>query len=256
MRSGADAEAFLKEHRFVWHQRFELAPGIASPGENDILWLLERCSIPARLDGLTAIDIGTTNGGAAFELERRGARRVVAVDIFDSDWFGFAALRDWFGSRVEFVQGSVYELPDLLPETFDIVLMLGVLYHLRHPLLAIDALRQLTRQRLLLETAICDALDSDLRDQPLVRFFRHDELAGDASNWFAPTARTLVDWLESSGFRVARAQTWPPAAPLRALVDCLPHPGPAEFSQISYESPLRVAHRAERTSDGVEAPHG
>ena len=78
---------------FVWHQRFELADGVYTPGASDIPWLMDKAAVPERLDGATVLDIGTTNGGAAFECERRGARRVVAVDIADENWFGFAALK-------------------------------------------------------------------------------------------------------------------------------------------------------------------
>ena len=66
---------------FVWHQRFEIAEGVYAPGASDISWLMAKAAVPERLDGATVLDIGTTNGGTAFECERRGASRVVAVDI-------------------------------------------------------------------------------------------------------------------------------------------------------------------------------
>ena len=100
---------------------------------------------------------GTSNGGAAFELERRGAERVVAVDIYPESWFGFDAVKKLLGSRVQYVEASVYELGALLRQEFDIVLFWGVLYHLRHPLLALDNIRALLRGTAFLETAVCDA---------------------------------------------------------------------------------------------------
>ncbi len=104
------ATELAQRTEFVWHQRFELAPGVFTPGVSNVPFLLQMAGVPERLDGATVLDIGTTNGGAAFECERRGAERVVAVDIADADWFGFAVLRDALDSRVEHVQGSIYEL--------------------------------------------------------------------------------------------------------------------------------------------------
>ena len=126
---------------FTWHQRFELVPGVYTPGVSNIEFLTNAAGIADRLDDLTVLDIGTTNGGAAFECERRGAKRVVAVDIADEDWFGFAAIKELLGSRVEHLNSSIYELPELLGEQFDVVMFWGVLYQLRHPLLALDNVR-------------------------------------------------------------------------------------------------------------------
>jgi hypothetical protein len=66
----------------------------------------------------------------------------VAVDIYPPQWFGFDALREFLGSSVEYLQGAVYDLSRLSRgERFDYVLFWGVLYHLRHPLLALDEVR-------------------------------------------------------------------------------------------------------------------
>ena len=131
-------------------------PGVYTPGVNDIDFLLEQADLPEDVEGATVLDIGATNGGVAFELERRGAGRVVAVDIYSADWFGLEQLKALLNSRVEYLCASVYELPAKLDEQFDIVAFCGVLYHLRHPLLALDVVRALTRGRALIETAVCD----------------------------------------------------------------------------------------------------
>ena len=168
--------------------------------------------------GASVLDIGTTNGGAAFECERRGARRVVAVDIADENWFGFAALKRALGSSVEHVQGSIYELPELLGEQFDVVLFWGVLYHLRHPLLALDNVRRLACGTVSIETAVSDHELGDHRDLPLARFFRTDELAGDSSNWFAPNVAALTDWCRSCGLPPRNVESWPEPLAARAMV--------------------------------------
>ena len=68
------AHRFVEESTFLWHQRFQLAPGVETPGVNPMEWLLAQSCVPASLDGMTVLDIGTTNGAVAFECERRGRR--------------------------------------------------------------------------------------------------------------------------------------------------------------------------------------
>ena len=94
-----EARKFLANAPFLWHQQFALAPGVQTPGVNPIEALLEMSGFPDDLRGKSVLDIGTTNGAVAFEAERRGAERVIAVDIYDPDRFGFVALRELFGSR-------------------------------------------------------------------------------------------------------------------------------------------------------------
>jgi len=237
--SASEATSFLDGTSFVWHQKFELVPGVTTPGHNDIVRLLDRAGVPRNLDGATVIDIGTCNGGAAFELERRGAKRVVGVDIASPQWFGFEELRTFLGSDVEYVQGNIYDIPEKLDEEFDVVLFFGVLYHLRHPLLALDNLRRLTRGTAYVETAVADHELGEMAGGPLVRFYRTDELAGDGSNWFAPTTATLLDWIASSGFEPELAGSWPDP-PQRATVRAKRAEGDPEFVRISYERPLTV----------------
>ena len=236
------ARAFIEGATFTWHQRFELAPGIWTPGVSSVPWLCHAAGLPSQLSGVTVLDIGATNAGTAFELERRGAERVVAVDIFDPDWFGVEALKDFLKSNVEFVKASVYELAERFSEPFDLVIFWGVLYHLRHPLLALDNLRAVTGGEASIETAVCDGeLPRGQRPRSLVRFYRRGELAEDPSNWFAPTVAALDDWCRSSGFEVERLGAWPDRRPARAMLRARPVEGPPEYQQLSYERPLRCS---------------
>lgn len=176
--------------------------------------MIERLKFPRTLEGLTVLDIGAWDGFFSFEAERRGAERVVAFDVHPPDQYGFSLAKKLLDSNVEYVQGSVYELP---PEmgTFDIVLFLGVFYHLRYPLLALDRISEITDQYLLLESHFLDnslvlsdrskvplaEIDPRLADIPLFRFYREDEMnAGDYSNWFSPNRRAIEDSLWSAGF--------------------------------------------------------
>ena len=111
------------------------------------------------------------------------------------------------GSQAEHVQASIYELPSVLDEKFDIVLFMGVLYHLRHPLLALDNVRRLTRTHGL--HRVGGLRHGASRPEPrtsIARFYRGDSLGNDPSNWFAPNLLTLNDWCESCGLEVQSCQ--------------------------------------------------
>jgi len=213
---------------------------VVTPGANDIAWLLHHAGLPTDLSGMSVLDIGTTNGAGAFLAESRGAARVVAVDIFPPDYYGFTAIAELLGSQAGYERTSVYELSSVLEERFDVVLFLGVLYHLRHPLLALDEVRAVTGRLMLLETAVSDHELGERSTDALARFYRRDELGGDPSNWFAPSSRALVDWCCSCGFEAELIDAWPAAAPERAAVRCTPTDGEPEWRGLSYERPLQV----------------
>lgn len=246
--SPEEAQRFLDESSFVWHQRFQLVPGVYTPGPNDMEWIFRVAGVPLDLSGKTAIDIGTSNGGVAFELERRGAERVVAVDIVPPSWFGFDAIKEFLASDAEFVQASVYELPALLREEFDVLVFWGVLYHLRHPLLALDAIRALLRGVGFLETAVCDGDVGELGSLPLARFYRRDELYNDATNWFAPTVSAFADWCRSSGLDPEVLGAWPKKAPQRTMLKVARSEGEPEYRALSYERPLKCSPSSRRTA--------
>jgi len=233
----ATAERLSSDTSIVWHQRFQLAETVWSPGAHDIEELVDRLKLPTRLDGLTVLDVGTCNGGAAFIAERRGAKRVVGVDIYPPSRFGFDRIREGLGSSAEFVQASIYDLPRILDEQFDVVLFLGVLYHLRHPLLAVDSLRKLVRGTVYVETAVCGS-----RSAAAYSEFYATELLGDGSNWFVPSMSCLSDWFTSSGFTADRMEAWPEPNPSRALL--VGRPTIEAYRSLSYEVPLSVIAEA------------
>ncbi len=244
--SSQRAANFIEHADFLWHQRFELSPGIFTPGVSDVAMLLDKAGIPDDLGGASVLDIGTTNGGAAFVLERRGAAEVVAIDIYDPSRFGFDTIREALGSRVKFQRMSVYELSARVDRQFDIVIFWGVLYHLRHPLLALDNVRSVTAGRAYIETAVCDHEVAEWDDLPVARFYRHDELAGDGSNWFAPNVRTLLDWCRSSGLEPDAVEAWPVPSPNRAMVATSVTPGIPEYQTVSYEQALYCSVQSQK----------
>jgi tRNA (mo5U34)-methyltransferase len=173
--------------------------------------------LPADLRGKRALDIGCNAGFYAFELARRGAE-VLAVDV-DEHYLRqarWAAAELGLADRVQLRRLGVYDLPRLDLEPFDVVLFLGVLYHLRHPLLALDIVAELTRGSIVVQTLTMPGderlatpadLSIDDREQltgpgwPAMAFVEH-ELAGDPTNWWAPNAACVEAMLRSCGLEV------------------------------------------------------
>jgi len=235
--TSSEASEFIENSTFLWHQRFELGPGVFTPGVNDIDWLLAHSSLPMDMTGLSVLDIGATNGATAFECERRGASRIVAVDILPETHFGIRKICDLLDSQVSFVRSSVYGLADELQETFDIVVFWGVLYHLRHPLLGLDAVRRVSKRCVSIETAVGDWIDGDAG--PIARFHRLDDLGKDPTNWWSPTVSALTDWVASAGFTVTSLVPIPAEGfPQRVLIGVEVTEGDPEYMRVSYERPL------------------
>ena len=160
MDVGEAAIAHLREEvaQVKWWHQINLGDGIVTPGRNDSRKHLASIRLPEDLSGKSVLDVGTWDGFYAFEAERRGATRVVAMDSYcwnrGTGKAGFDLARRALGSRVEDRQ---IDLLDLSPETvgtFDVVLFLGVLYHLPHPLLCLEKLASVTAEQLIVETHV------------------------------------------------------------------------------------------------------
>src|SRR6202046_5001162 len=124
--------------RLGWYHSMELPDGRVIAGFQSIERLRARIAqfhIPGDLRGKRVLDIGAWDGWFSFEMERRGAE-VLAIDNWDNPRFHQA--RAMLNSRVEYRQMDMYELTPERVGRFDIVLFLGVLYHLKHPLLALE----------------------------------------------------------------------------------------------------------------------
>lgn len=199
-----------------WFHAFEISPGITTPGriKVDAKFALDYYGIPEDLTGKLALDIGAWDGPYSFELERRGAT-VIALDIQDPERTGFSLAKEIKKSSVEYRRCSVYDLPVEFDEKFDIVLFLGVYYHLKHPLLAFERIWQTlnTQGMIYFEGAILDfaynidsfwaknrELLAHLSSIP-VAYFTSEKFALDASNWYVPTAVCLQEWLKATGFQ-------------------------------------------------------
>jgi tRNA (mo5U34)-methyltransferase len=159
--------------------------------------------MPESFQGMTVLDIGAWDGFYSFEAERRGASRVLATDSFcwgGGGWgtkAGFDLVRNTTNSKVE---DMVIDVMDLSPERiglFDVVLFLGVLYHLRHPLLALERVFSVTRKQLILETHV-DLLSYE---KPAMAFYPGSELNNDPTNWWGPNPVAVKAMLKDVGFQ-------------------------------------------------------
>ena len=114
-------EIFSTHH---WHQTWEVESGFSTPGRNPIELILNKCHIPNDLTGKSVLDVGAWNGCYSFECEKRGAKKVVAADLWNPDYTGFNDLKRYLNSQVTYEQISVYDLSSEQLGEFDIVFFL------------------------------------------------------------------------------------------------------------------------------------
>ena len=180
-------------------------------------WRTFERSLPADLRGQTVLDVGCNAGFYSLEMKKRGAARVVAIDT-DEGYLAQARFASQVADLpIEFRRMSVYEVAQLR-EKFDLVLYLGVSYHLRHPLLALDLLHEFVVrdlfvfQSLLRGSAVVDGIESDYPFQEAAVFdqsgypklhFVEDRYAGDPTNWWIPNLACAEAMLRSAGFQIS-----------------------------------------------------
>lgn len=204
--------------------------------------------IPGDLRGWTVLDIGCNAGFYSIELARRGAS-VVGLDVDphflrQAEW----AVRECgMSERVKLRQGEVYEI-ETWEETFDLVLFMGVFYHLRYPLLALDRVAAKVKRQMVFQTLTMpgddiapevENLEIDERDLmrveswPKMAFIEHS-LAGDATNWWAPNHACICAMLRTAGLNVT-------AQPAHEIYIC----APAKGATVPWTKSATPDHRRE-----------
>jgi tRNA (mo5U34)-methyltransferase len=204
-----------------WFHNIDLAGVPTAPNHflhdyPNVKWRRFQHAIPEDLSGRTVLDVGCNAGFYSLEMKRRGADRVVGID-FDARYLEqarFAA--EVKGLDIEFRELSVYDVAEL-GETFDIVLFMGVLYHLRHPLLALDLIHEHVARDLLVYQAMqrgspriaevredYDFFEQDHFERPGYpkMFFIEQKYAKDWTNWWVPNAACSAAMLRSAGFEI------------------------------------------------------
>lgn len=189
-------------------------------------------ALPDDLSGRTVLDVGCNGGFYAIEMKRRGADRVVAIDSDERYLRQAAFAAEVLGLQIEFRRMSVYDV-GRLGERFDLVLFMGVLYHLRHPLLALDILHRHVVRDLFLFQSMQRGPDAvpilaedygfdttgPFRDPAYPSlYFVEKNYAGDPTNWWIPNRAAAEAMLRSAGFEIV-------AHPEREVYLCRPAAG-------------------------------
>jgi tRNA (mo5U34)-methyltransferase len=252
------AQLSLRERveRQRWYHTIELPEGNVTAGWFDTRATVGKVPLPASLEGKRCLDVGTWDGFWAFEMERRGAESVLAIDLQDQDQWdwppetrlrgvidakrakvedfkdehaGFELAKEALGSNVEHRKLSIYDLDPATVGTFDFVFLGSLLLHLRDPVRALDALRSVVGDEAVIADTV-DAIPSLLqRHTPTAR------LEGvNRPWWWQPNREGLLQMMRSAGFEVIEA-TRVYLLPLGAG-----HP----------RSPLRKLWRSARTARG------
>lgn len=199
----------------TWYHTIPLGNGIVTPGIDDTPGRLRKIGLPDDLSGKTVLDVGAWDGFFSFEAERRGSARVLATDSYcwsGEGWgtkAGFDMARRALGSNVE---DKEIDVLDLSPDTvgvFDVVLLLGVLYHMKHPLLALERVFSVTGDRLIMSTLV----DLPWRRRPAAAFYQGAEANDDPTNWWGPNPAAVVAMLRTVGF--TRIEVVDPPEPVR-----------------------------------------
>jgi tRNA (mo5U34)-methyltransferase len=232
--SAVPADLRARVEAITWYHSIDLGHGLVTPG-NPVNKEMVARGLPG-LRGRSVLDVGAWDGFYSFLAERRGAARVVALDHYAwcvdfmrrleywraceaagelpdplrdlTDFYrpdtmpgrrGFDLVRQVTGSRVEPVVADFMETgPDDIGR-FDVVLFLGVLYHVREPLRALERIRTLTDGVAVVETEAVHV--PGLRNARLLEFHPGGEFRGDHTNWFVPTEAALHALCRAAGFK-------------------------------------------------------
>jgi tRNA (mo5U34)-methyltransferase len=211
--------AAVRSHPY-WYHKIQLPGGVVTPGWAPID--PDKYGIPTDLTGKRVLDIGAWDGYWTFEALKRGAREAVAIDDFSDllgksgpssrqAWRTFDLCRSalgWPESRCNRIEMSVYDISEKRLGRFDVVFFFGTLYHLRHPLLALDLIGSVTDELLCVESAILDdlspyrgGLGHGYGDQMVMEFYPGDQYGRNHTNWWVPTLVLMGHMVGAAGFK-------------------------------------------------------
>jgi tRNA (mo5U34)-methyltransferase len=210
-----------------WLHSIQLFPDLLIEGGKSLEMLeMETDTIlgPINLGGRSVLDIGAWNGHFSFEAKRRGAREVIASDSFvwSHPTFrgreAFELARTCLGLDIKAVEIDPTELPGPL-EPADVVLFLGVFYHLYDPIAVLENVARTTKDVLIIETHQ-DLLELN---RPAMVFYPRDTLNGDSTNWWGPNPECMLELLDTRGFAEILYQKHP-AIPGRGIYHAFRRP--------------------------------
>jgi len=203
-----------------WRHRIDVGAGVITPGHQNselLLARLEEAGFPQDCSGLRALDIGCNDGEASFRMEKRGAE-VTAIDREPADATGFAIAHELLQSNVVYQQRNVYDLTPERDGPYDLVMFLGVIYHLRNPFLALDRIRTVMPEGGVLMVVSAVLPGGSDQETPLMQLNIDgvpfpDHLRGTV---WVPNLKCLVKMLERAQFTVYHAKQYADRAVLGA----------------------------------------
>jgi tRNA (mo5U34)-methyltransferase len=196
MMSIEEARSAVAAHPW-WYHKFEIFPGLITPGVYDPSGTLERLKLGKDMTGSTVLEIGPADGYFTKTLTDRGAR-VTAIDYVAKDHYGFATMEKLDGRSFEFIHANIYDIGKLNLGFFDVVICLGVLYHLPDMLRALWAIRPHIKARFILETFVSRKHE----DEPLAEYLPGASCNEDPTNFWAPNLLCCKSMLQDTGYTV------------------------------------------------------
>ncbi len=210
MREGREAKRDLIEQAKTrwWFHTIDLGDGHLTPGpQHAQVDHIRRAFLDVDFTGKKVLDIGCWDGLWSFEAEKRGAAEVYSTDLIsqrDEDVTNYQLAHAILNSRARYFPSvSVYDVHQLGATDFDVVIYMGVFYHIKDPLLALARLRQVTKVGglIIVEGEVIKS------DDCFAKFYYHEDYAQSASNWWVPSIPCLRQWVECSSFRIEGEST-------------------------------------------------
>ena len=199
----ADNDELIRRMKEIkWFNSIPLRYGIVTPALDNSVDKLGQVCLPADLTGKSVLDIGAWDGFFSFQAERNGAKRVLATDHFcwsGPGWgtkAGFDLVHETLDSKVETLD---IDAMDITPEKvgkFDVVMFLGVLYHLQDPMAGLRVAADVCDELLIIETQ----MDDLQRWKPSMVYYPGDSFNNDDTNYWAPNVAAMKGMLKDLGF--------------------------------------------------------
>jgi tRNA (mo5U34)-methyltransferase len=235
-----------------WFHCIDLGDGLVTKSQSAIgepiehprpTWEKVKDCVPADLSGQTVLDIGCNAGFYSIEMKRRGAARVLGLDAQRDLIRQAEFVRDVLGLNIEYQRKSVYDLDPFAMGQFDVTLALGLIYHCKHLVLALEKLFLITRHLLVLETAIYPPEKAPASFEyeeggerptlhPLAYVENRPEAKEAVYNWFLPSTAALKALLKNVGFD--EIEVLPTANSDRAVIACKKHQPFPDSTSIGY----------------------
>ena len=225
LKSNPEALATVLNKLGPWYHDVQLTPRISTFPPNRTYvqnrWKYVAEFLAPDLTGKRVLDIGCNGGFFSLQMKRRQAREVVGIDIMPHCLAQARFVSHWFGEPIELRELSAYDVASL--GEFDIVIFIGVLYHLRHPLYAIDQVASICKEVMYLQSVVRgDSRDFEAaEDYPQTEqeafkqpqfprmYFIEKSFNGDGSNWWVPNTSCLMAMARSAGFVAVQQSSHP-----------------------------------------------